>query len=140
MPIKPQDNMNDLVSVVIPTYNYRHFVTDAVASALEQTYQPVEVLVVDDGSRDDTRARLTPYLDRIRYIYQENQGLSAARNTGIRAAKGVWIALLDSDDAWHPRKLETQMEFIRQHPDIGVLGSDSILERPAQWPEPGPLP
>lgn len=132
--------MNDLVSVVIPTFNYGHFVADAVASALAQTYRPTEIIVVDDGSSDDTQARLTPYLDRIRYIRQENQGLSVARNTGIQAASGTWIALLDADDAWHPRKLEMQLAFVRRHPEIGVLGTDTILDRPREWPAPGELP
>ena len=79
---------NDLVTAIIPTYNYGRFVTQAVESALAQTYNNVEVLVVDDGSTDDTRERLRPYADRIRYVYQENQSVAAARNTGIRAAKG----------------------------------------------------
>ena len=98
-----------LVSGVIPTYNYGEFVCDAVDSALGQTYENMEVIVVDDGSTDDTRERLEPYMDRLRYIYQENQGLSAARNTGIRAAEGEWIALLDSDDVWREHKVEAQV-------------------------------
>src|SRR5262245_47307538 len=103
--------MHDLVSVVIPSYNYGQFVGEAVESALLQTWRGgVEVIVVDDGSRDDTRRRLGPYMDRIRYIYQENRGLSGARNTGIRAARGEWIALLDADDRWHPEKTEIQLE------------------------------
>ena len=106
-----------LVSVVIPTFNYGHCVVDAVESALGQTYSPVEVIVVDDGSTDDTRARLEPYRDRINYVHQPNQGLSAARNTGIRAARGPLVALLDSDDAFHPRKLELQVAYLRAHPE-----------------------
>src|SRR5437016_10401011 len=101
-----------LISAVIPSYNYGHFITDAIESALGQTYPHVEIIVVDDGSTDDTREQLAPYSERVCYIHQENGGLSAARNTGIRAAKGEWIALLDADDVWHPRKLELQMNCL----------------------------
>ncbi len=128
--------MNEpLISAVIPTYNYGRFVGDAVRSVLEQTYANREVIVVDDGSTDDTRARLAPYLDRIRYVYQENQGLSAARNTGIRTATGDWIALLDSDDLWHSRKLELQVRYLRAHPEVGLLGSDHVYDLAGGWPQ-----
>jgi glycosyltransferase involved in cell wall biosynthesis len=129
-----------LVSVVIPTFNYGHCVAEAVESALGQTYSPVEVIVVDDGSTDDTAARLEPYRDRINYIYQPNQGLSAARNTGIRAARGALIALLDSDDAFHPRKLELQVAHLRAHPDVGLVATDCFTEPGRKWPAiPGPV-
>src|SRR5262249_43626334 len=90
------------VTVIIPTFNRGHIVTDAIDSVLAQTVPCLEIIVVDDGSRDDTRERLVPYMDRIVYIYQHNQGVSAARNTGVDAAKGDLIAFLDSDDVWHP--------------------------------------
>ncbi|MBY0522433.1 MAG: glycosyltransferase family 2 protein [Gemmataceae bacterium] len=114
----------DLISVVIPTYNYGRFVTEAVDSVLAQSYAPREVIVVDDGSTDDTPDRLAPYRARIRYIRQDNQGLSAARNTGIRLAQGTFVALLDSDDLWHPRKLEFQMRYLTRHPEVMLLGSN----------------
>ena len=124
-----------LITAVIPTYNYGRFVANAVESALAQTYAPVEVIVVDDGSTDDTRQRLTPYLDRIRCIHQENGGRSAARNTGIRAAAGEWIALLDADDAWHPRKLEMQMRCLREQPaEVGLLATESFSDQRTSWP------
>ncbi len=104
--------IHPLVSVVIPTYNYGRFVVDAVESALSQTLPPLEVIVVDDGSTDDTRARLAVFGDRIRYLFQENGGLSKARNAGIEASRGEWIALLDSDDTWHPEKLEIQLSAL----------------------------
>jgi glycosyltransferase involved in cell wall biosynthesis len=123
-----------IVSVIIPTYNYGHFVTEAVDSALAQGYQHREIIVVDDGSTDNTRQILDPYRDRIQYIYQPNQGLSAARNTGIRAAHGEYIALLDSDDVWHPRKLELQVSYLREHPEIGLLATNQVSDRRDCWP------
>lgn len=123
----------ELVSAVIPTYNYGRYVTEAVESALAQTYRAVEIIVVDDGSTDDTRDQLRPYGDRIRYIYQPNQGLSAARNTGIRAARGRLIALLDSDDLWHPRRLEVQMRYLASNPDLGLVASDHVSDLRTGW-------
>ena len=125
---------DSLISVIIPTYNYGHYVTEAVESVLAQTYGGYEIVVVDDGSTDDTRARLAGYGDRIRYVYQDNQGLSAARNTGIRHARGGWIALLDSDDAWHPRKLEIQAAYLKEHPDVDLLASRHLDSPPGTWP------
>ena len=112
-----------LVSVVIPSFNYANFVVDAVESALQQTYRALEIIVVDDGSTDDTRQRLKPYADRIHYVYQNNRGLSAARNTGIRLANGEWIALLDSDDLWHRQKTEVQLLAARHIAEAGIIGS-----------------
>jgi glycosyltransferase involved in cell wall biosynthesis len=123
-----------LVSVIIPTYNYGRFVTEAVDSALSQTYEKREVIVVDDGSTDDTRQILKPLLDRIVYIHQVNQGLSAARNTGIKAAQGKLIALLDSDDVWHPRKLEVQVEYLLQHPEVDLVASEHFTDQRSEWP------
>jgi hypothetical protein len=128
----PEDSA--LVSVIIPTFNYAHFVVDAVESALAQTYRPVEVIVVDDGSTDDTRARLEPYRDRITYIHQPNQGLSAARNTAIRSARGPVVALLDADDQFHPRKLELQMAYLAAHPAVGLVACESFEEPARRWP------
>lgn len=124
-----------LVSVVIPSYNYGQYVCEAVESALAQTYPAVEVIVVDDGSTDDTRERLTSYGDRIRYIFQTNQGLSAARNTGIREARGRFVALLDSDDQFHPRKLEIQMALLTQRPELGLVGTETFSDEPLRWPD-----
>ncbi|HZU38639.1 MAG TPA: glycosyltransferase [Gemmataceae bacterium] len=118
-----------LVSVVIPTYNYARFVTEAVESALAQTYPNIEIIVVDDGSTDDTRERLDRYRGRLRYIYQPNQGLSSARNTGIAHAKGEWVALLDSDDIWHPQKLEIQMRRAAEAPEVGLIASGHTSHR-----------
>lgn len=104
------------VSVIIPTYNRAHLVHEAVDSVLTQTFRDLEVIIVDDGSTDDTSAVLAMYTDpRVRVIYQENQGKGAARNTGIRAACSEYVAFLDSDDLWLPHKLERQLAMLTNH-------------------------
>lgn len=116
-----------LVSVVIPTYNRAHLVNRAIATVLAQSYQDFEVVVVDDGSKDNTRDVVSQIEDkRIRLITHEiNQGASAARNTGIMAAKGRYVAFHDSDDEWLANKLETQMRlFETLPPEVGVVYSD----------------
>lgn len=102
--------MNPKVSVIIPTFNRGDIVVNAVECVLAQTYRDYEIIVVDDGSTDNTRQMLSPYSDRIRYVYQENRGASAARNKGVELARGEWISALDSDDIWLPTKLERQFE------------------------------
>lgn len=126
---------SNTVSVIIPTYNFAPFIVDAVESVLAQTYTDHEIIVVDDGSRDGTRERLEPYTDRIRYIYQDNGGPSSARNTGIRQARGELIGFLDADDLWHPRKLEVQVRFLREHPEIGIVGASHTEDFGAEWAE-----
>lgn len=124
-----------LVSAIIPTYNYGHFVTAAVDSALAQTYADIEILVVDDGSTDDTRRRLAPYESQIRYIHQPNAGLPAARNTGIRLARGELLAFLDADDLWHPQKTAIQVAYLAAHPETGlVAAADTGGRAPPPWP------
>ena len=113
-----------LVSVVIPTYNSADFVAQAVQSVLDQTYRHFEIIVVDDGSTDETRLVLHQFDNRLKYLYQENRGPSAARNTGIKAAKGEYISFLDADDLWFPNKLQVQLEFMQQHKEIGLAFSD----------------
>jgi glycosyltransferase involved in cell wall biosynthesis len=115
------------VSVIIPSFNYARFVANAVDSVLAQTFTDHEIIVIDDGSTDNTREILSVYKGRINYIYQENKGLSGARNTGIRAAKGEWIALLDADDEWYPNKLEEQMRVLGQNPQINIIFSDYVI-------------
>ncbi len=117
---------NPSVSVIIPTYNRVQFITQAIDSVLSQTYQNFEIFVVDDGSTDNTKQALAPYKDKILYIYQENQGAAAARNTGINYAKGKYIAFLDSDDLWFPQKLEKQVEILDKNQDISVVYSNII--------------
>jgi glycosyltransferase involved in cell wall biosynthesis len=119
------------VSVVIPAFNSGPWIADAVRSVLAQTAPPAEIFVVDDGSTDDTRRRLIPYMDRIRYVHQDNQGVAAARNLGIERSTGEFVAFLDADDAWHPRKLELQLCAFAEHPEIGLMGT-AVYE----WPTP----
>ena len=98
-----------LVSVVIPTYNRSAFVAKAVDSVLHQIFTDYELIVVDDGSTDNTKDTLNKYGDRITYIYQNNSGVSVARNSGITSARGKWLAFLDSDDEWKPNYLTEQI-------------------------------
>lgn len=109
-----------LVSVVIPCYNNASFVTASVNSVLSQDYPNIEVIVVDDGSRDNSVEVLEQFGDKIRLIQQPNQGPAAARNTGLQAAQGHYIAFNDSDDFWLPGKLTAQVAHLEQHPDIGL--------------------
>jgi len=113
------------ISAVIPVYNRPRFVRRAVESVFRQTAPPAELIVVDDGSTDDTPGTLEALRKTadgsFRIItHRENQGVSAARNTGIRTAGTDWIALLDSDDTWHPEKLARQMAYHRDHPDLKI--------------------
>lgn len=109
------------VSVVIPTYNRGRFIKNAIMSVLAQTYKDYEIIVVDDGSTDDTWKIVKKFGDKVRYIYQKNRGPSAARNTGIKHANGKYIAFLDSDDRFLPKKLEKQMNFIKKNPNCRYL-------------------
>lgn len=117
---------NPLVSVVIPAYNATAYVREAVESALQQTYKNIEIIVVDDGSTDNLRETLASYVKQgmVRYLYQKNKGLSAARNTGIREARGEYIALLDADDMFLPNKIEKQVAFLTAHPECDVCYCD----------------
>jgi GT2 family glycosyltransferase len=107
-------NRNPLVSAIIPTYNRAHVICEAVDSALGQTYSQIEVIVVDDGSKDDTLARLKQYGDRIRVVSQGNAGPAVARNRGIALSRGELIAFLDSDDIWLPTKIERQVKLLER--------------------------
>lgn len=102
------------ISVIVPTYNRANRIGNAIESILRQSVSVDEIVVVDDGSIDDTEARIATYGDSVRYIRQQNAGASAARNTGIRAASGDWIAFLDSDDSWHPQKIQKQLRALHE--------------------------
>lgn len=118
------------VSVIIPTYNRAKFVTKAIDSVLAQTYKDYEIIVVDDGSTDNTKEALEPYMDKITYIYQENEGVSAARNKGIKVARDEWIAFLDSDDEWLPEKLAVQMGAVLGKPHLCAHVTNAFFDLP----------
>ena len=113
------EHISDLVSVVIPTFNRAEKLCSAISSVLVQTYDHIEIIVVDDGSTDDTRARVAALADtRIRYLgRQVNRGVSISRNEGVQASCGVFVAFLDSDDRWEPTKVELLVSHIKQYPD-----------------------
>ena len=111
---------SNLVSCVIPAYNAERFVAEAIESALRQTYQPVEVLVVDDGSTDDTAAVVRSYGREVICLSRRHRGTAAAKNAGIREAHGAWIAFLDADDLWHHDKLSRQMARLVQRPEVDL--------------------
>jgi glycosyltransferase involved in cell wall biosynthesis len=126
------------VSVVIPTFNGGPWIAQAVESVLAQSVRPAQVIVVDDGSTDDTRRRLAPHMDRIRYLVQPNQGVAAARNHGVARSSGELIAFLDADDVWHPRKLELQLKAMTDHSALALLGT-AVYDWPSPTvPEPDP--
>jgi glycosyltransferase involved in cell wall biosynthesis len=112
------------VSVVLPVYNRAQFVADAIRSVLEQGYKDFELIVVDDGSTDDTPGVLKEFSDRAEIIRQDNKGPAAARNRAIQRSRGELIAFIDSDDIWLPQKLEAQVAFLDDNPAIGMVHCD----------------
>ena len=118
---------NPLVSVIIPTYNNAKYIGESIGLVLKQTYRNLEIIVVDDGSTDNTREILDPYIEKkhIKYIYQENRKQGAARNNGIRHSQGELIALLDSDDLWLPEKLELQVPLFVDK-EVGIVYAGCI--------------
>ncbi|HUK92197.1 MAG TPA: glycosyltransferase [Blastocatellia bacterium] len=135
------------VSVIVPTYNNSRFVCQALDSIVAQSFRNLEIIVIDDGSTDDTAAALAPYRDLITLVRTRNQGPAAARNAGIKRAKGDFIAFLDSDDLWLPEKLDRQVAHLIAHPEIGIVFCDSetfgggdhsrCRDRGNPWSEPG---
>ena len=117
------------ISVVIPTFNRRQTLSRAIDSVISQTSAVDEIIIVDDGSSDDTAAILAEKYPQARLLQQSNQGVSAARNLGIKHAKSDWIALLDSDDSWLPGKIAAIREAAQQYPDIQLFHSDEIWIR-----------
>lgn len=119
-----------IVSVIIPTHNRRMLLLEAIASVRAQRDCPaVEVIVVDDGSTDGTDAAIAEFAGPVRYVWRETRGVAAARNLGARLARGKWLAFLDSDDLWKPRKLAAQLAFHDAHPEVSISQTDEIWLR-----------
>jgi glycosyltransferase involved in cell wall biosynthesis len=116
------------VSLIIATFNHARFLDAAIDSALAQTLGAVDVIVVDDGSTDDTPAVLARYAGRVRVLRQPNRGLAAARNAGLAAARGTYVAFLDADDVMAPTKLAAQLEVLERSPTIGWTYCDVLIE------------
>lgn len=116
------------VSVIIPTYNSAKYIIETINSIINQTVAPFEIIVVDDGSTDETGLLLeSRFGDKIHYIYQENRGPAPARNTGIRNARGNLIAFIDADDLWLPQKLEKQIIYLKDNPEIALVYTNLYL-------------
>jgi glycosyltransferase involved in cell wall biosynthesis len=118
-----------MVSVIIPAYRASADIPDALALVFAQTFSSFEVIIVDDGSPDATEleAAVAPYRNRVRYLVQRNRGAGAARNTGIRAARGRYVAFLDADDRWHEDFLRRQTCLLDAHPECGLVYSDAVI-------------
>ena len=125
----PKNLNTPLVSVIIPTYNRAWALKKAIDSVLEQNYKNFELIVVDDGSTDDTEALVTEYAKSVKFIQQPNLGVSAARNKGISISSGALISFLDSDDYWEPEKLSAQVEFFNANPDTLICQTEEIWIR-----------
>lgn len=115
------------VSVIVPTYNNAQYICQAIESILNQTYRNFEIIVVDDGSTDNTAKILAPYKSKIRYFYQHNQGPAVARSTGILNAKGQYLSFLDADDYWKPQNLEIKEKILQRDPSLGAVFSNFFL-------------
>lgn len=123
--------VNGRVTIVMPTYNRAQMLPCAIQSALAQTVVHLcDIVVVDDGSTDDTRRVVQQFGDRIRYVYRENGGLAAARNTGMRACLNEFVAFLDDDDEWEPDKTERQLEVMRRWPEIVLVAGRARARHP----------
>ena len=116
-----------MISVIIPTYNRAKLLQRAMKSVLNQTFQDFELIVVDVGSTDNTKKVVSEY-EEVKYVYQENSGGAAKpKNTGIKIAQGEYIAILDDDDEWLPTKLEKQVKFLEENPEIDVVGCNYLI-------------
>lgn len=115
------------VSVVMPSYNSAAWLDRTLASIMQQTYQDFEVVVADDGSKDNTREVVARYGPKVKYLHQQNAGVSAARNLALSGASGEFIAHMDSDDLWYPTKLAKQVEYLDAHPECGVVHTECAI-------------
>ena len=119
----------DTVSVVIPTLNRRCLLKRAISSVLMQTVEPDEIIVVDNGSTDQTDIMVSSSFPTIKYLVEKKRGVSAARNKGIKFSQSNWVALLDSDDTWAPNKIEKQLQFANQNKDLRLIHTNEIWYR-----------
>jgi len=122
--------MDDLVSIIIPTYNAAQFIVESVESVLKQTYSSKEIIIVDDGSTDDTRSKLDRFIEgkAVRYVYKKNGGPASARNIGISESAGKYIAFLDADDYWiDDAKISKQVAFLLDNKGCGIVGTNDIV-------------
>jgi glycosyltransferase involved in cell wall biosynthesis len=115
------------VSVIIATYNQAYYLRRALESLFKQTYCDFEVVIIDDGSTDNTKEIIKPFSRKVRYIYQENKGRGAARQRGTDESRGEYVAFLDSDDEWFPEKLEKQMDYVKKNNFTGLLHTRVII-------------
>jgi len=113
----------DLVTVIIPCYNAEKYISEAISSVLNQTYKPIEIIVVNDGSTDQSEKRIEAFGDQVYYLKQTNQGVSQARNTGFDKASGQYICFMDADDWFYPDNIEQKMNCFKNNPQVGLVHS-----------------
>jgi glycosyltransferase involved in cell wall biosynthesis len=124
------DNRTPLISVIVTCYNYGKFLPEALESILAQTYSDWQCIVIDDGSKDDTAIITKKFVDgdeRFRYVYQQNQGISAARNAGIEISEGEYIQFLDADDKMPPTKLQFLLQSFKENPSADIVYGDTLF-------------
>lgn len=114
-------NRDEIISVIIPAYNSAVYLSEAIESVLQQTVPPQEIIVVDDGSTDNTRSVVKKFMDDVQYVYQENAGVATARNKGLDISKGDLITFIDADDIWLKNKTELQLELFQQNPQLEMI-------------------
>lgn len=130
--ISGDDSKRPLVSVIIPAYNARTYVMDAINSVRTQDYSPMEILLIDDGSQDGTADLVHAAAPEVRIISQENAGVASARNTGLREAMGEYLCFLDADDGWFQGKLKAQADYLFEHPEVGLVYHRWLVWKPDQ--------
>lgn len=126
---------NPVISVIIPVYNCEKYLAESIGSVLDQTYSPLDIIVVDDGSKDQSANVAKGFSDAVRYIYQNNAGIGAARNTGVDHAKGDFLAFIDADDVWTGEKLRLQMAAFQSDDSLDMVFGQVIQFISPELPE-----